>query len=109
MKDTTKATLPKYRNSGLHRAEIWDYFFTDLGPPPEEEEWYCYGCGQFVVKRQAIEKHPLSFYKHLYSQMMKCEIAKEHYTALIFEHMWFRIFGENVAREPKLNTDDFLN
>lgn len=109
LKDTTKATLPKYRNSGLHRAEIWDYFFTDLGPPPEEEEWYCYGCGQFVVKRQAIEKHPLSFYKHLYSQMMKCEIAKEHYTALIFEHMWFRIFGENVALEPKLNTDDFLN
>jgi len=109
LENTKEATCKVYQNSNLHRPQIWEYFFKELGDPPADKEWYTYGCAQFVVKKDAIMKHSKQMYVDMYEKMMKCEIADSYYTSLIFEHMWGKIFGPLVALEPKIQEHEYLN
>jgi hypothetical protein len=103
-----------YKRKIVHRQEIWDSLFTELGDPPPEEEWWCYGCAQFIVSRDSILKNSKHFYENIFEYLQydlfngKGMAWGNKYIAVILEHMWFRMFGPNVAIEKKLSKDDFL-
>ena len=103
-----------YKRKIVHRQEIWKTLFNDLGPPPPEEEWWCYGCAQFVVSRKGILKNSKRFYENIFEYLQhdtfngKGMAWGNKYIAIILEHMWFRMFGPNIAIETKLKEEDFL-
>jgi hypothetical protein len=70
-----------------------EYFQKYLGDIPKEISHDC--CGQFIVRKDRILKHPIEAYiKWLYL----CNVSKEDHTfALVFELIWHIIFGEEPS------------
>jgi hypothetical protein len=90
-KDTARDHM---RGLKVDLIAVWkDVFQDELGPPPTEDNFLNHDCcAQFIVSREAILKHKRSSYEKWYRYV--AEPADNKRRAIIFEHVWHLIFGE---------------
>lgn len=92
-KTFTEFSLDKTEQQARINLELWNAVLrSELGNPPTGKiRMHC--CAEFIVRREAILKHP----KEFYSKIMSYIIASQHsdyHTGRTLEYTWHLIFGQ---------------
>ena len=78
--------------------QMWDdVMAAELGPLPARLSAPC--CGNFMVSRDRILKHPKRFYQELRGWLLTTTIG-DYRTSIVFEYLWAYMFGEAAEIEP---------
>jgi hypothetical protein len=88
----------QYQKTAPLMAKYWqEYFYPYLGEIPKKFSHDC--CGQFVVTKDRILKHPKEAYEKWFNlfEVLKDKEKDETSYGYIFEFIWHIIFGESAV------------